>query len=503
MGAFELGGGSSRVELAPGWALRAPGIVARGEIDVAAPGSRRAADLTGGGPLEQVFAALQLSSRATIALDVDPTSSVVTARRGGQVGASEVCELDVPPPPSGSAQLLLEIGEDGTMTWHPLHEEVTTEGRRGAGATHRYRIPLRSAPQRPAPGERRGLATGIGRHVLKVLLFPITDFALGAMEQGIARAWEKRRAPYCVRAIVPPEYSWTGGGTLTPADWKRLAGGPALLFVHGTFSSAQHCFGRLPRDTIKALSDRFGGRVFALDHWTLSHDPWENASWFVQQIPDGLSLDLDIVCHSRGGLVSRVLAGGLPQLPDAPERMRVTRLVFVAAPNDGTLLADADHMVKMLDRFTNVLQFLPEEPVEAVLESVVAAVKTLAHAGLTHLPGLTAVAPDSACIAKLRALSPGETQYYALAADWEPSDDSPFLDLVKQTVADRVMDRVFEDEKNDLVVPTSGVARASGAGFPIAASRVFEFPPTAGAMHTNLFGQEETSRRLLSWLTAR
>jgi len=68
---------------------------------------------------------------------------------------------------------------------------------------------------------------------------------------------------------------------------------------------------------------------------------------------------------------------------------------------------------------------------------------------------------------------------------------------------EQVMDKVFNEAENDLVVPTLGVANATGPGFPIDASRVFTFPSSAGAIHTTLFGFDETSGHLLSWLDSR
>jgi pimeloyl-ACP methyl ester carboxylesterase len=254
-------------------------------------------------------------------------------------------------------------------------------------------------------------------------------------------------------------------------------------------------------ETLATLSQRYDGRVFAFDHWTLSHDPKDNVKWFMDQIPAGLSLDVDIVCHSRGGLVSRVLASGLPDAGVASDRLRVGRIVFVATPNDGTLLTHPDHMVKMLDRYTNIVQFLPDGPLEVFLEAVVTAVKVLAHGGLRHLPGLAAQRPGGDFLGWLRGGPQGRTRYYAIAADWEPAEDSPLAELVKQKVADTVMDQVFKDAKNDLVVPTLGVAGASGPGFPIADA--YTFAASAGAIHTNLFKFDETQQRLLEWLEAR
>jgi len=499
MSGFELVSGTPSTELAPGWALRAPGLVGRGAFTLTPSGARRALDTPSLGLLDEVLESLEVSERATVELTIDTAPSAAEAQRRGEVGAAEVVEFDVPPPPDDYGQFVVAAKVDGTVTWHPVHEPVQPSGRRGAGTLCRYRIPLRASGNRPAPNERRGLFPALGRQVLKVLIFPITDFVLGKVEQGIAHAWESKRRPYRVRTFELSNYQQEDVGALEADDWERLAKGPALLFVHGTFSTAHHAFGATQRRTMEELSDRYHGRLFAFDHPTLSEDPWDNASWLAEEMPRGLPpLDLDIVCHSRGGLVSRALASGLDALVG---RLRVGRIVFVAAPNDGTLLAHPDHMVKMLDRYTNAIQFLPSGPFKGVLEAIVTAVKTLAHAGLQHLPGLAAVAPDSVVLELLRKVKlKGDTRCYAIAADWEPKADSPLFTLVKQKVANRVIDQVFNDEKNDLVVPTLGVAGAHGSGFPLPASQVFEFSSDAGAMHTNLFSLDETAIHLCNWL---
>lgn len=503
MKTFELTRGTLSTELESGWVLHAPGIVGQGKFNLTPTGKRRSENAASLGRLDEVLVSLDVTERAVAEFTIEPASPVVQARRRGEIGTTEVIEFDVPPPPEGYEQILLEANEDGTLNWHLRYETVEPGGRRGAVAHRRYSIPLRVSVSNQTAGERRGLFSAVMRRVLKVLIYPITDFVIGMIDKGIARAWESKSAPYCVRTFEPSNFKQEGAGTLTTADWARLAAGPALLFVHGTFSTAHGGFGRLAPETIATLSQRYGGRMFALNHWTLSHDPRENVKWFVDQIPDGLSLDIDIVCHSRGGLVSRVLACGVEELTGAPERVRVGRIVFVATPNDGTLLAHPDHIVKMLDRYTNVVQFLPDGPVEVVLEAVITAIKTLAHAGLKHLPGLAVQTPDSEFLRWLRTKPQGATRYYAIAADWEPKDDSPFIDLVKQKVADRMIDQAFNDAKNDLVVPTLGVASANGPGFPINASQAFTFASCAGAIHTNLFGFEETARHLLDWLDSR
>ncbi len=501
MSEFELLSGASPIELGPGWTLRAPGFSGRGAFELAARGARRAPGSPDLGLLDDVVARLAMTERAVAVLDLEPEPATDPWRRGiGQ--EPPAIEFETPEPPEGFEQVILAVDEGSIVSWHIGETHVATDDRRGATAMRHYRVPARRVSPTPPGADRRGLFSVIARKVLKVLVFPITDFVVGEIGRGVARLWESGHAPYGVRTFEPGNFKAANVGAFGDPDWRRIAGGPALLFVHGTFSTAHGCFSRMNPQALAELGTRYGGRTFAFNHWTLSHDPRENVKWLIGQIPQGPALDVDIVCHSRGGLVARTLAHALDELGGAG-RVRVGRIVFVATPNDGTRLAQADHMVNMLDRYTNVVQFLPDGPIEIVLEGVVTAVKTLAHAGLSHLPGLAAQDPGSRFLDWLREKDTAGTEYYALAADWEPNV-GPLWDLVKQEIADRIMDGVFQNEKNDLVVPTLGVGQAlRGKGFPVENARQFTFPPNAGVTHTSFFGDPSTADRLLEWLTPR
>src|SRR5205085_2519232 len=149
----------------------------------------------------------------------------------------------------------------------------------------------------------------IGQKLVKVFTFPIhvvTD-VVGDVTAGFVRRWERKARPYGVRDYSPDTYR-SPAGELTTAQWQTLAEGRALLFVHGTFSSAD-AFSSIAPDVMRELSRRYGGRMFAFNHPTMADDPAQNAKFFVDAIPPEVrALDIDIVCHSRGGLVSREIA---------------------------------------------------------------------------------------------------------------------------------------------------------------------------------------------------
>jgi hypothetical protein len=413
-------------------------------------------------------------------------------------------ELQVPDLGPDSGQLVLACDETGVLTWHlPVTDELRIESPavRGAGGVKRFRIP--ATQPRPAPPEaaqQRSFLGVVGRKLLKVLVYPVTDPVVGALGDFFAERWEERNRPYLLRSFSPANVRDPTVGPLGPADWDRLAAGRALLFIHGTFSTAHGAFARMPDATFAALHQRYGGRMFAFNHYTMSHDPRRNVEWLLRQLPPRHTLEIDVVCHSRGGLVARVLAERPSVFGLDISRVAVRRVVFAAVPNHGTPLAHPDHMVTMVDRLTTALNLFPGGPVSETLEALITAVKVIGHGALKGLDGLAAMRPDGDFLRTLNRGAPAGDGYHAIAADYEPVDQG-LRALLTGSVTDAVMDRVFEQVANDLVVPEPGVYEPNGSGaFPIPPARLVKVPPEAGIVHTTLFGYAATSQKLLDWL---
>ena len=164
--------------------------------------------------------------------------------------------------------------------------------------------------------------------------------------------WELAKRPYRLRGFEPGTSHLVDVPALDPAALSRLSEGRALLMVYGTLSRAHVGFGALPADFVEELHRHYEGRVFAFDHYTLSEDPLQNAEWLVRALPEGARLDLDVVCHSRGGLVSRVLTERGSEIALGSRAISVGKVAFVATPNAGTALADWQHMGDLVDTYT-------------------------------------------------------------------------------------------------------------------------------------------------------
>ena len=231
------------------------------------------------------------------------------------MAGEEALVLETPDLGAEVGQVVLAVDEQGAVTWNfpeTSQRDVEPPQVRGDGGTKRFVI-RRTTPPAPPGAERtdRGLFGAIGRKFLKVFIYPVADRILGPVTEHFANKWENHQRPYKLRAFRPGEFRSPALAPLTGPEWQLMAGGPALLFVHGTFSTSHGGFNELPDATMAELHRRYEGRVFAFDHFTLSHSPQENVAELAARMPDGLELEVDVVSHSRGGLVTRVLAGEL------------------------------------------------------------------------------------------------------------------------------------------------------------------------------------------------
>lgn len=494
-----LDGSTTTVELAPGYRLRAPGLQGSAELrDARAPRTRGGGDEVATEALDDALESAGMNELQSIVIDaahvpVPDTEQVRTA------GGEEGLVLEVPDLGETVGQVVMAIDEDGTISWHYPQDQsggVETSATRGAGATKTFLI--RSTTPTPTgddPGTR-SLLLGIGKKVLKVLVYPVADTVLQTAARFFARKWEEKNRPYGMRWFRPDDYRNREGAPLATGDWATISEGPALLFVHGTFSRSFSGFWGIPPETMAELGRMYGGRVFAYDHFTLSHDPERNLVEFLDRMPDSANLNVDLISHSRGGLVSRALSGetALGAIP----RINVGKSVFVAAPNHGTPLADAAHMMEFIDRYTSMLNLIPPGPhtvVTDILEAIVTVVKMIGNNALEGLSGLASMNPRGSFLANMNAGVPTAAQYYGIASNYEPTGGLAAM------VKDGVVDRVFDSAANDLVVPTIGVHSGSDdPAFPISSDRVLQFEPSRGIGHSDYFSKPETSAALLSWL---
>lgn len=177
------------------------------------------------------------------------------------------------------------------------------------------------------------------------------------------------------------------------------------------------------------------------------------------------ALDLDIIAHSRGGLVGRVMCERPSDVRLNPARLVVRNVVMVATPNSGTPLADRKHLGAFVDTLINCLEFIPDNPATDTLDVVLALLKQMAVGAMGGLEGLKAMELQGEFLRKvLNQPSVVTPNYRAMAANYEAGPKTP----LGRYARDFLTDLVFGGTDNDLVVPTEGVFTKNGANpFPI------------------------------------
>lgn len=496
-----LDGSARQVNLGQGISLRAPGLRGSAEAHNVAPGSTtRAPEVDGSGQaLDAALTKEGFLRLRVITLDVAPMPQG-PARGDIRSPVADVDGMEVSVPDLGDdvAQVLLAVDENGVVSWNfPVDVgDQLAPTTRGSGATVRFIVP--SFATEPTPdegGANRGVFGLIGRKVLELVALPLAELVVPPLAGAAARLWEAKSRIARARTFTPANFASADAPSLDDAEWERLAKGRSLWWVHGTFVNTPTAFQAFPPDILASLSDAYGGRVAALDHHTLGLSPIENADLVRELIPDGLELEVDIVCHSRGGLVSRALAG-----QGGDPVFNVRRIVHVASANHGTALATPSNLVPFIDRITTIVNLIPDGPaalVEATLTSVLVVVKIIAKYGLVGIPGLAAMDSAGDFIKGFNATEL-PTEQYAVAADFTPSGG--WRAMAMRNLENTVVDRVFGTTANDLVVPTAGVYEGDDS-MAVPEHRRLVLPRERGVYHGSFFGQPDVAKQIAGWLT--
>ncbi|MEJ8846843.1 CHAT domain-containing protein [Variovorax rhizosphaerae] len=407
-------------------------------------------------------------------------------------------------------------------------------------------------------GDSRNVFTkAAGRLVSKVFTFvvgggaadPIADSVKDVAQLGISWAGTKALMWAIERKLghEPGLYRWVGSNgnasdflpeALTAAaDPAEAAKKPLLVFVHGTASSTLGSFGDLRstgQDVWAALEARFGQRIYAFEHKTLSESPITNALQLVRALPKGAHVNL--VSHSRGGLVADLLCltdfdklidryrFGFEGIGDPDEdatqrvikeldtahaehradlqllakelrekQLVIQRYVRTASPAHGTLLASGNFDLFLSGILTLIGQvpFLFGSPYYLAFRRVI--IDIAKNRTDPHLvPGIEAMLPDSPMAWLLREspVRPG-IQMAVIAGDIQGGN---LLKRLGVLLTDFVF---FDNVDNDLVVDTP--AMLAGIA-PKAGSRIL-FDRGADVSHFRYFTNHDTRAALRDWLT--
>ncbi len=229
-------------------------------------------------------------------------------------------------------------------------------------------------------------------------------------------------------------------------DGSIAEGARVLLCLHGITADS--------RSIVQTIGERLQrdlhyDHLLAFDYESFTTDVRANASTLWAALHDagvrpGRGVQLDIVAHSMGGLVSRALIE-LDQRGDL-----VRRLVMAGTPNAGSPLANTARFGLMLASY-------------ALLTVVPGGLSKIVGGGLGWLReqavGITDLQTGSELAKALKnSRRPDGVRYLALAGTYLPSDPQAQQAAgIINRVLDGAFDRFFSDAENDLVVAAGSV----------------------------------------------
>lgn len=429
------------------------------------------------------------------------------------------------------------VEQDGCYSWHLPREAPSVTGVRTRSIGPRrvsFEVPLGQGADPSGRGRTRGIRSDepsnrtrglLGDLIAGAIRVTVLKFAAPALAGATIGFLERHVEPGLVVITDPDPATWSRAERLTDAGLGDTGSARILLLVHGTFSSTVGGFGVLGctpagRAWLDAALRTYDA-VLGFDHPTLSVDPLANASDLLTRLKGWHGeLTIDVICHSRGGLTTRSFVEQV--LPASGWPGRVDRIVFVAATNAGTHLADEGRLSDLVDVMTNLAAVaaggmaglvggpVPAAVLSQTMRSIGAVVKHLAAYLFTEngIPGLAAMRPGGPFVTELNGEQPGQpgpgVPWYVVESDFHVSllDDShrppQFPRELAVRLTEGVLDRLFKGP-NDLVVDVSsmGSIDAARGGF---VADTLDFGTNDVVYHVNYFAQPELVEALGRWL---
>jgi len=305
------------------------------------------------------------------------------------------------------------------------------------------------------------------------------------------------------------------------------AAGRLLLLVHGTFSNSANTVNSFQTLTAGgpnyngrefldvALREYGAGNVLAFGHRTLSVSPMINALDLAETLRD-CKAEIDVICHSRGGLVTRWWSEAFDVVPN-----RNGSRIFVGSPLHGTSLASPARLKRVADllaSFANALNYGAKlgqavgpvaAPIWIAAQTLLGIIKfamdglaktPILDAGVAVVPGLggqSAVSNNS----ELNGLRTRAKQsrsafedYYFIRSNFQ-SDEIGWrfwraFTKMGQRAANAAADYIFPAD-NDLVVDSDHMDDVYD-DYKVKSSQILDFKTNPTVHHLNYFDQEKT-----------
>jgi len=378
----------------------------------------------------------------------------------------------------------------------------------------RYRLQLRPALGLE-PQETNVRGWGLLHKVIRFVVGKISVRAAGLAIYGAVWTWESKARSF---------EGFHGGADLATlladepmpfADWKSLENQRSLLFIHGTTSTTGGAFAELKNfgPVAQQLYSAYGNRVLGFNHHTLTKRVARNAIEFYHQFPENSGpYEFDVICHSRGGLIARAVKELTPlelvRLTgedgwQPPVKIKINRIAFVGTPNNGTDLADPNNIPKTLNRLANIATLIPGAGLS--IAGVLSWAAFIAEAGFKSLPGLVDQCPGSDLLLALNHPSPSTSvsptnDYFAIQSNYEPGQDSSLAKAILDHSGNAVVDFLFHNDRNDLVVPTLGVSKIDDGQLDSKRVKYFGQIQKDHVAHTRFFREQDTWKHVLNSL---
>jgi pimeloyl-ACP methyl ester carboxylesterase len=299
------------------------------------------------------------------------------------------------------------------------------------------------------------------KHVLHVLKAPIDAGLRHIIEQFEEKPFVMMmgRDGSHIRPLSSAE-EWRA--RFSPAREHRV-----LLFIHGFNSNITNSN---PIYWIEELAPRYDA-ILGYNHPTISRDPIQNAAELLAMVPPDVRLNVDVIAHSRGGLVARSLV----ELQPVDPKLHIQRIITCGSPHAGTTLADRENWDRLISIGFTAANWVGRATGTGLAFGFVSqGLELLLRAGsqsLFDLPGIEAMDPGSPFLQKLNA--PGDVMqhlpYAVVVSDFEPSDTPGQLVQALTSMAAKVFFRV----DNDLVVPTNSMSHIDKPYQSLPQERVF------------------------------
>lgn len=264
--------------------------------------------------------------------------------------------------------------------------------------------------------------------------------------------------------------------------------GNYLLLIHGTASNTRGSFEGLATQnggkTFEALYNQYPNRIISYEHKTLTQSPITNVIDLVSKLPDDITLDM--MSHSRGGLVGELIARlGCAEIDKCftareieilskneeaksllkeieslhkainKKQIKVNRFVRVACPAAGTILL-SQRMDTMLNVMFNMMGRVGGEVMGTISDGLEALVTAIVNEknDFDTLPGIECMRPTSNFIKALNHIETNiKSELIVIAGD---AQGEGFWKNIKIFLLD-----LFYQENNDIVVNTESMSRGT------------------------------------------